>query len=131
MIILDTHVWLWWISNPDNLSEKAAEVIDEAISARGVLISSISSWEVAMLVSKGRLELALEIEDLVMKTEALPFVNFVPVDNRIALKSVSLSRSIHADPADRIIMATSLVNNALLITKDEKILSYSEVRTLW
>jgi PIN domain nuclease of toxin-antitoxin system len=131
MILLDTHVWLWWVSNPDNLSEKAAEVIDEAISRRGVLISSISSWEVAMLVRKGRLELALEVEELVMKTEALPFVNFIPVDNHIAVKSVSLSSSIHSDPADRIIMATSLVNNALLITKDEKILSYSEVRTLW
>ena len=57
MIVLDTHVWLWWISNPENLSTCACQAIDQAVAEKGIIISSISTWEVALLVDKGRLEL--------------------------------------------------------------------------
>jgi PIN domain nuclease of toxin-antitoxin system len=131
MILLDTHVWLWWISNPENLSGNALSAIDHAIKENGIVISSISTWEVALLVEKGRLRLSIDTRDWVRKTEGLDFVRFVPVDNTIGLRSVSLPGEFHADPADRIITATALTMGIPLVTKDEKILTYSHVDSIW
>lgn len=131
MIVLDTHVWLWWVSNPENLSSAASESINLAVQENSVYISSISVWEAAMLVRKGRLQLSIEIRDWVRKSEALPFINFVPVDNTIALRSVNLPGDFHDDPADRLIVATAMTLGGKLITKDKKILQYEEVQTVW
>ena len=94
-------------------------------------ISSISCWEVSLLVKKGRLELTTDVEDWIAASEALPFFQFVPVDNRIALRSNSLNGKLHEDPADRIIVATTVTLGAVLVTKDQKLRSYSGVETLW
>lgn len=131
MIVLDTHVWLWWLSNPEFLSSAAAEAIDQAIARQSINISSISAWEIAILVKKGRLTLALEVQDWIMKAESLPFLHFIPVNNAIAVKSVLLADPLHQDPADRIIAATAMVNNAALITRDEKLLGYPPLTTIW
>ena len=63
MIVLDTHVWLWWISNPEKLSTSAGQAIDQAVTEKGIIISSISTWEVALLVDKGRLEFSINVRD--------------------------------------------------------------------
>lgn len=131
MIVLDTHVWLWWISNPENLSLAANRAIDKAITESSIIISSISTWEIALLVDKGRLKLSVDIRDWVRKTESLPFVRFVPVDNTISLRSVSLPGQFHSDPADRIITATAMTMGLPLITKDEKIIAYPHIQTIW
>ncbi len=131
MIVLDTHAWIWWVSNPDFLSDKAKQTIDEAVTNRNVLISSISVWEVAILASHGRLKLTMNPDDWVAASEALPFFDFVPVSNSIALKSVQLPGVLHNDPADRIIIATAISMGAVLVTKDEKIRNYSHVKTVW
>lgn len=131
MIVLDTHAWIWWVSNPDFLSDKAKQTIDEAVTNRNVLISSISVWEVAILVSRGRLKLTMNPDDWVAASKALPFFDFVPVSNSIALKSVQLPGILHNDPADRIIIATAISMGAVLVTKDEKIRNYSHVKTVW
>jgi len=131
MIVLDTHIWLWWISNPDYLSPPAQHAIDQAISEKGIVISSISTWEIAILVEKGRLKLAIEIRDWIRKTEDLPFVRFMPIDNTIALRSVTLPDNFHPDPADRIITATAMTMGLPLITKDNKIINYRHVQTIW
>lgn len=131
MIVLDTHVWLWWISNPENLSTRAGQAIDQAIIEKGIIISSISTWEIALLVDKGRLELSVDLRDWVRKTEDLPFVRFMPVDNTISLRSVTLPGQFHLDPADRIITATAMTMGLPLITRDDKIINYPHVRTIW
>ncbi|OEU48968.1 MAG: twitching motility protein PilT [Desulfobulbaceae bacterium S3730MH12] len=131
MILLDTHVWLWWISNPEKLSNSAVAAIDEAVQINGIVISSISTWEIALLVARGRLKLTIDISDWVRKTEGLTFVRFVPVDNTISLRSVSLPGNFHTDPADRIIAATALTMGIPLISKDRKILDYSHIQTIW
>jgi PIN domain nuclease of toxin-antitoxin system len=131
MIVLDTHAWIWWVSSPACLSETAKRIIDEAVTGKNLFISSISAWEVAILVSRGRLKLTMSITDWVAASEALPFFNFVPVSNSIALKSVQLPGAIHYDPADRIIIATAVSLGAVLVTKDEKIRNYQHVKTAW
>lgn len=131
MIVLDTHVWVWWVSNPDQVSERAREEIDLAMEREELCISSISCWEVALLVRKGRLELTMPVEDWIARSEALPFVRFLPLDNRIALRSNRLQGEIHEDPADRIIVATALILGAPLVSKDTKIRDYPHVETIW
>ena len=131
MILLDTHVWIWWLSNPDRLSDAAALAIADAVEENGVIISSISTWEIAMLVARGRLQLTIDVRDWIRKSEGLPFVRFVPVDNTISLRSVYLPGEFHADPADRIITATALTMGIALITKDKKLRDYHHMTTVW
>jgi PIN domain nuclease of toxin-antitoxin system len=131
MIVLDTHAWIWWISNPSLLSESAKFIIDEEVTERKIFISSISVWEIAILVSCGRLKMTMSASDWVAASEALPFFNFVPVNNSIAMKSVNLPGTLHNDPADRIIVSTALSLGAVLVTKDEKIRNYPHIRTVW
>jgi len=131
MIVLDTHAWIWWVSNPEMLSETARQVIDDAVRRRELFISTISAWEVAMLVEKERLSLALDARDWISRSEALPFVTFVPLSTAIAVESVRLPGFPHADPADRIIVATALSLGARLVTKDEKLLRYVPARAVW
>jgi PIN domain nuclease of toxin-antitoxin system len=131
MIVLDTHVWVLFVSNPELLSKRAKRSLDAAMEEKGILISSISAWEVALLVAKKRLRLTLGVTDWIAKSEALPFITFIPVDNSIAIKSVNLPQPLHSDPADRIIIATAISMGAPLVTKDKKILKYPHVQTIW
>lgn len=131
MIVLDTHVWIWWVSNPEKVSDAARVRIERAAKEKAIYVSSISAWEAAMLVARGRLKLNMDVHDWVAKSEALPFLHFVPVTNSIAVRSVNLPGKFHSDPADRIIVATAMMQGGSLITKDEKILSYSHIDTLW
>lgn len=131
MIVLDTHVWLWWISNPGEMSASARKTIDHEMADGEICISSISAWEVAILVKKGRLDLTMSAEDWIARSEALPFLRFIPVNNRIALKSAHLPGQLHDDPADRIIIATTITLGGTLVTKDDKIRKYEHVRSTW
>ena len=131
MILLDTHAWIWFISNPEYLSKRADKAVKGAVKDKSILISSISAWELALLVKKKRLKLTLEVTDWIAKSESLPFIQFLPVTNSIAVKSVNLPLPLHPDPADRIIIATALSVGAPLVTSDKKLLSYSPVKTIW
>lgn len=131
MILLDTHAWIWWVSNPELLSETVKNLIDSTIANAEILISSISAWEVALLASKERLKLRIEVNEWIVKSERLPFVRFIPIDNSIAVKSVNLQGELHNDPADRIIIATAAIAGIPLVTKDEKISNYPYIETIW
>ena len=131
MIVLDTHAWIWFISNPDLLSKRAEKAVNAAVKDKSIIVSSISAWELALLVSKKRLKLTLDVSDWIAKSESLPFIQFVPVTNSIAVKSVNLPLPLHPDPVDRIIIATALSMGAPLVTKDKKLLGYSHIKTIW
>jgi len=131
VIVLDTHTLLWWVNDPIALSIPAKNAIDAAVTSRSVHVSSISSWEIALLVERGRLRLALDVRDWISHCEALPFLTFVPLGNAIAIESVRLPDFPHADPADRIIAATALSLGAELVTKDDKLRNYPHLRTIW
>ncbi len=129
MILLDTHTWIWWVDDSTQLSPRAKVTIDTAAADSGFYLSSISAWEVAMLVHQGKLQLTMDVDIWVAHTEALPFVTFVPISNRIAIQSVTLP--IHPDPADRIIIATALSLGATIVTKDSKMSAYANIQTIW
>lgn len=131
MIVLDTHVLIWWVDSPQKLSKRAQKAIDEAAEDKSISVSSISTFEIYLLIKKGRLELATHPDAWMEKIESLPFVRFITVDNRIAALSVNLPDFPHQDPADRIIIATALNLGGKLVTSDEKILNYQKVQTIW
>lgn len=131
MIVLDTHAWVWFVSNPELLSRKATTAVEDSIGQNRVFISSISAWEVALLVTRGRLGLTMEVAAWIARSESFPFFQFVPVNNAIAVKSVVLPGPLHADPADRVIIATALTLGAPIITKDKRLTDYPHVKTIW
>ncbi len=131
MIVLDTHVLIWWVSHPNKLSSKAQEVIKKEVNKGLIVISSITIWEVYLLVKKGRLKLSLDTNSWLEMIEKLPFVQFIPINNQIAAKSVNLPGKFHDDPADRIIVATAREKGGILVTSDERIRKYSYVQSVW
>lgn len=131
MIVLDTHALVWWIGSPEKLSDKARRVIERTIKTKEVFVSSISIWEIALLSTKGRLTLTMDVERWIELIEQIPGLQFVPVDNRIALSSVTLPGRLHPDPADRMIISTARFLGARVITSDTKIRQYRHVRSTW
>jgi PIN domain nuclease of toxin-antitoxin system len=131
MIVLDTHAWIWLVNDPRQLSPAARKAAEQAKSRNAIYISSISAWEVALLSASGRLGLTIDVHDWIARSEAIPFFNFVPVDNAIFVRSVSLPGLIQKDPADRIIIATAMIKGMPVVTKDEKIRKYSKVKSIW
>ncbi|MEX2536783.1 MAG: type II toxin-antitoxin system VapC family toxin [Trueperaceae bacterium] len=130
MTLLDTHVWLWWLSDPSLLTETAKAQIAAAIDGDSLAASSISAWEAEMLVKKGRLELTLAVDDLVSHCDGLSFFSFVPLTAKTGLQAARME-PFHPDPADRMIVATTIHYGGILITKDERIRKYGRVRTVW
>lgn len=131
MIVLDTHVWIWFLNDPKMVSSNANKLIEAAIDDNEILISSISTWEIALLAKKGRLQFTTDTVDWISQSEKLPFITFIPIDNSIALKSVNLPGPFHEDPADRIIVATALLTGAQLLTKDRRIRDSKLVEAVW
>ena len=130
MILLDTHVWWWAVTETDKLSKKAFNLIAGTQPDKRA-ITSISIWEFAMMVSHGRIKLKISpgewLDHAIHKT-GLAVMELSP---RIAVDACNLPGEFHKDPADRIIVATCRVNKMKLITKDQKILSYQYVETVW
>ncbi len=130
MILLDTHVWWWAISEPINLSRNASERIRTA-EPDEIFIASISLWEFAMMVTRRRISLQIRPEEWLKHAIHNAGTGIFPLTESIALESCSLPGIFHKDPADRIIVATARNHKITLITKDQKIIDYPYVETVW
>lgn len=131
MIVLDTHVIIWDALKPELLSKKAKKAIDKANETDGIIFCEISLWEIAMLIKKKR---------IVIDTTYLEFINLLKAANNYIFKgltpeiaelSTNLSSEINQDPADRIICATSIINNLKLVTADKNLRKVAGVKTIW
>ena len=132
MIALDTHVLIWWLSDKGQLPTKIRRLIDrESRQLASLYVSSISIWEISMLVSRGRLALRVNLDDWIAQVEKVPAIEFIPIDNRIALLATQLPEPIHKDPADRMIIATAKEMAIPLVSADVKIRTYQHVETIW
>lgn len=128
MIILDTHIWIWWVSNSSRLNQKHKQYIDR-YSSQGLGVSIISGWEVAKLVEKNRLDLSISVDLWLEKASNYPNVQLLNLTVPIIVQSTQLL-GFHNDPADQIIVATAKVYDCPLLTADNKILNYPDVTTL-
>ena len=129
MIVLDTHIWVWWVHGDARLGEKQVKWLEEN-EADGLGISAISCWEVAKLVEYGRLVLPCPVADWFAQALAYPGIRLLELSPHIALESTQLPAGFHRDPADQIIVATARVYDCPLLTVDSKILAYPDVQTL-
>ncbi len=122
MILVDTHVLLWLAEDHPRLGRRAARRIDAALRADELLVSAISFWEVAMLASKGRVELELGPRELRRRSLEQGILE-VAVDGAVAIAAAELPR-FHGDPADRLIVASALSREAQLVTADRALLRW-------
>ncbi len=129
MIVLDTHIWVWWIHGDPRLTQEYHDYI-QGLEAQGLGISAISCWEVAKLVERGRLVLPNLVDEWLDRALAYPGMRLLELTPRICVESTQLPGNFHRDPADQIIVATAIVYNCPLVTMDNKILSYQYVQTL-
>ena len=130
MILLDTHVLIWWANGEhERLSAAAIAAIDAEEQQR--LVSAISCWEVAMLVERGRLGLSVDMERWLNLVASVPRLQLLPLSPAVAVASTRLPGTFHADPADRFLVAQARHLNIALVTADSKIRTYPHVRSLW
>jgi len=129
MILLDTHIWVWWVDDSQQLRDRQRQIIQGNVQS-GLGVSAISCWEVAKLVEYGRLELACAVEEWMEQAMAYPGMQLLELTPQIAIESTKLPGSFHCDPADQIIVATARVYDISLLTADRRILQYQHVRTL-
>ena len=129
--MLDTHTWIWWHMRPQNLSERVTALIGDTSKYSELLLSAISPWEFSKLLEKGRLGISCNPEDWIDLALDMPKLRLIPLSPIIAYRSTILPQPFHSDPADQIIVATAREENATILTKDEKILSYEYVSSLW
>lgn len=126
MIVIDTHIWIWLAAEPEKLTAAARDAI---LGAKEIGVPAISLWEISMLEERGRITLSLprlQWFDLYLSSGRF---RLLPLTPAFADKSVSLN--MHADPADRLIAATALLNERVLVTADHKIIASGVVRTVW
>ncbi|MBL8253386.1 MAG: type II toxin-antitoxin system VapC family toxin [Candidatus Competibacter sp.] len=124
--LLDTHVLVWLLSGNARLGVQARGHIQHAAKDNVLLVSAITPWEIAMLVSKGRLALDRDVGEWVAAAWALPGIRLAPLSPEVAVASTRLPGILHADPADHILAATARHVDAVLVTEDQRLLDYGE-----
>ena len=129
MIVLDTHIWVWWVHDAPELLPAYREAVEQH-EAAGLGVSAIACWEVAKLVELGRLTLPVPVEVWLDWALAEPGIRLLPLTPQIAAESTRLPPPFHRDPADQIIVATARVHACPLVTVDGRIRAYPHVQLL-
>ncbi|HYL78592.1 MAG TPA: type II toxin-antitoxin system VapC family toxin [Bryobacteraceae bacterium] len=127
MILLDTHIWVWWVSRPDRLESRHRDILDRGAD-RVFGISVISCWEVAKLVEYGRLKLDRAVGLWIEGALAEPGISLLHLHPRIVVESTQLPQPFHRDPADQLLVATARIFRCPIMTEDSKIAAYPHVQ---
>ncbi len=128
-VLLDTHAWLWWCSEPGRLGAAGRRAIAEAGT---IAVATISCWELAMLVVRGRIALDREPRRWIREALARPGVLAVPLSPTAAVEAALLAEGeFPGDPADRILYATARELGAPLVSKDEALAAFDPRGVLW
>jgi len=131
VIVLDTHVLVWWVSDPPRLSATAKRIINQTLRKRPVSVSAISVLEITTAVRRGRLALRTPIEQWLTDARALPELHFESVTVEVAALAGGFDETLPGDPADRIIVATALSLGAKLVTADERLRKIQHLASVW
>ena len=129
--LLDTHAWIWWNLSPSELSTRVRELISDVRRYDELLLSAMSVWEFGILLNKKRFRISCPANEWLDIALTMSKLRIMPVTARIAYHSTVLPGNLHADPADRIIVASALDEEATIITKDRRIAAYSHIKSLW
>jgi PIN domain nuclease of toxin-antitoxin system len=129
VIVIDTHIWYWWVHTPDRLTQPQIEALDSPTSDV-IGVTAISCWEIAKRVQYGRMRLSRPVGRWLALALRFPGVRLLPLTPEIAVASTQLPGTFHKDPADQIIVATARIHGCPLVTSDGKILDYPHVQTI-
>jgi PIN domain nuclease of toxin-antitoxin system len=127
VIVLDTHAWIWWASDPDRLGRRARAALE---AAERIGVPAVCCFEVAAAAARGRISLDRSPLEWLQQALGLPRAELLALTPAIAVRATQLG-AFHGDPADRLIVATALVHDATLVTKDRHIRAYTPVTSLW
>ena len=130
MILLDTHTWIWSHSATKLLSDDVKILIKQTQTDQRA-IASISIWEFAMMVTKGRINVKIDPKRWLNNAIGKSGLQVIELTPEIAMESCNLPGDFHKDPADQIIVATARTHNLTLLTKDRKIIEYPHVKAIW
>lgn len=130
MIVLDTHVLVCDALAPGKLSVRARKAIETAFANGELACSDISLWEIAMLVSRKRLDPAMDARQFLDDMIAARGIRVLPITPEIAVLSQS-DMFAHGDPADGLIAATALLHQAQLVTADARLRKLRDVSPIW
>jgi PIN domain nuclease of toxin-antitoxin system len=128
--LLDTHALIWAVDAPEKLPAKIRRMLLDG-SHHPMGLSAISLWEIAHKATANKLQLSQPLATWLAAAVRPPFVEVLPLDERVAVESAQLPGAFHRDPADRIIVATARLRGLVLVSKDEAIRGYAPVMTLW
>jgi PIN domain nuclease of toxin-antitoxin system len=131
VLILDTCALVFDSLDPERLSNKAAVEIARAYDAGTLACCDISLWEIAMLVSKGRLDPGTDAQKFIQLVLAARNIKVLPITPEIAAKSAQPDFCPHGDPADRLIAASTLLNKSRLVTSDRKLATVADLNIVW
>lgn len=129
MILMDTHIWVWWVHNDARLTDKLRAII-QSHEADGLGVSIFSCWEVAKLVELKKLILHCPVNDWLDTALHYPGIQLLTLTPAIVVESTQLPGEFHRDPADQIIVATARILDCPLLTVDDRILNYPHVKLL-
>jgi PIN domain nuclease of toxin-antitoxin system len=127
VIVIDTHVWIWWVDDDPKLKPGVRDRIDAEDDVR---VSAISLLEISTAVSLNRLVLKPSADYWLQVAQTAEQIRIEPITAEVCLESVRLPGDFHRDPADRLIVALARMARAELITADSKILGYPGVRSI-
>ena len=124
--LLDTHVWIWYVEADERMFGPAVQKALMASNAGpGLWVSVMSAWEVAMLDSKGRVQLSMAAPTWIERSLSRPGIRLADLTPAVAIESARLPEFGHRDPVDQILVATARVTGATLVTRDRRILDYA------
>ena len=127
MIVLDTHVWLWWCDSPRRLSRRATAEIERATT---IGVSAMSCWELAMLDAQNRVRFDRGVSAWLRNALVRERTVMLPVTAEIATRGGLLQASV-ADPADGLIYSTAVEHRAKLVTRDSRLKAHDPARVVW
>jgi PIN domain nuclease of toxin-antitoxin system len=124
-LLLDTHVWIWFMLASSELAISGRNAINRAAASGRLRIAAISLWETALLASGGRVVLGRPLAQWITAAVSAPGLSVEPLLPKVAVEAYSLPDAFHRDPVDRLIVATARVIDATLMTRDRRILDYA------
>jgi len=123
-LLLDTHIWLWGLREPNRLGSRTMSELRN--SANEIWLSPVSTWEAFLLHTKGRIQLNIDLAEWLAESTA--GTREAPLTHEIALVASQLT--LHQDPADRFLAATAQVLDLTLVTADQRLLGLGNIKTL-
>jgi PIN domain nuclease of toxin-antitoxin system len=129
--LLDTHAWVWWLTDDRRLSTRAKATITASLAEQDLWISLISVWEVAKKVEKRQLILDRPVDLWLDEAVTRSGLGVRELTRPVLADSCALPQPFHGDPADQILVATARHHGAVMITKDRQIRQYAHVQSVW